>query len=563
MIQLFVIFSFFAWIISLLGWGFLANYPVKKYFKGFEVADEFMILYHGTLGLMILSVIGTLFNFFVPLDEVFSIIVLIIGLVLFFSYKKNILNFSRGSIVLVLLIFIYSAIFSLLKLKNYDTGLYHLSMINWITNSALPFGLANLHSRFGFNSAWFIDASIIYPLRMITKSPFFIIDAIIFFFYGTFIFLILKRMIKENEIRISSIFALTTFVPWFYYLEYMISSPSPDVPTMLLTFFVTFLLIRTFETKKYDYFFISLFISFYIVTIKLSAAPYFAMIFLILFLLFIFEKQLGEKGYKIVEKLTILKYITASAILMLVGVPYLMRGIVSSGYVAFPATVGRLNVEWRVPTDTTVDTANWVKSWARKPLADWHEVLGNWNWLNPWFFNLFSNYRFLALTLAIGIFVAVACIFLKKKKELANFLIVASLALVGCLFWFFTAPDPRFGYGYLCSFFGILISYGVYNFVSSKDGKKRFLGATCIFIFLIVFWHIYNKNINPKEIFNTNKIQKTKFVEMKTDSGGVVYVPSTGDQCFDGPLLCTPYFNKDLRITFDKDNNPKMFWVEQ
>ena len=152
---------------------------------------------------------------------------------------------------------------------------------------------------------------------------------------------------------------------------------------------------------------------------------------------------------------------------------------------------------------------------------------------------------------------------MKKKKELANFLIVASLALVGCLFWFFTAPDPRFGYGYLCSFFGILISYGVYNFVSSKDGKKRFLGATCIFIFLIVFWHIYNKNINPKEIFNTNKIQKTKFVEMKTDSGGVVYVPSTGDQCFDGPLLCTPYFNKDLRITFDKDNNPKMFWVEQ
>jgi hypothetical protein len=39
-----------------------------------------------------------------------------------------------------------------MKLIAFDTGLYHLPMVNWISNYALPFGLANLHGRFGFNS---------------------------------------------------------------------------------------------------------------------------------------------------------------------------------------------------------------------------------------------------------------------------------------------------------------------------------------------------------------------------------------------------------------------------
>ena len=562
MIQLFVVFSFFVWIISLLGWGFFANLPIGKYFKFFEVADEFKILYYGLLGLTIISVIGTICNFFIPLDQVFSAGLLLAGLVLFAIYQKNIFTAKYLNKTLILFAFIYGSIFPLLNLGAYDTGLYHLQVINWISGHALSFGLANVHDRFGFNSAWFVAAAIVSPLKVIIKSPFFIINAIVFFFYGTFIFLTLKRMMSEAKMLLSSIFVLTTFIPWFFCLTNFISSPSPDVPMMLLTFFVTFLLIKTLETKSVDYLFVALVVSFFVVTLKLAAVPYFVEIFLILLLGFIFKNYLKKKNYLVAADLTSIKYIIAGTGLLVMGLPYAIRGVISSGYLAFPSTLGRLNVKWAVPVSTATDTANWVKSWARKPLTDWHEVLGNWNWLKPWFFNLFSNDRFLALTFVVAIVVMVTCIFLKKKKDVSIFLIVAFLSFLGCLFWFFSAPDPRFGYGYLYSFFGFLIGYGIYNFVDNEKIKNIFLKFTCFAVLFLFVFHIFNGNVKLKELRSVKKFKDVEFLQRKTNDNLTVYTPVKGDQCYNSPLPCTPYFNENLKIVFDKKNNPVMFWVE-
>ena len=38
---------------------------------------------------------------------------------------------------------------------HYDTGLYHAQAIRWIEEYGVVPGLANLHSRFGYNSASF------------------------------------------------------------------------------------------------------------------------------------------------------------------------------------------------------------------------------------------------------------------------------------------------------------------------------------------------------------------------------------------------------------------------
>jgi hypothetical protein len=57
------------------------------------------------------------------------------------------------NILIISLLLVYCSVMSLMNMDCYDTGLYHLPMINWITNSSLPFGLANLHDRFGFNNS--------------------------------------------------------------------------------------------------------------------------------------------------------------------------------------------------------------------------------------------------------------------------------------------------------------------------------------------------------------------------------------------------------------------------
>ena len=93
MIQLFVIFSFVAWTIALLGIGSFFNLFLSKYFKDFKVTPEIRLLYFGTLGFIIVSIIGTLFNFFIPLGQIFSTIILLVGLILFSARRKDILTF--------------------------------------------------------------------------------------------------------------------------------------------------------------------------------------------------------------------------------------------------------------------------------------------------------------------------------------------------------------------------------------------------------------------------------------------------------------------------------------
>jgi hypothetical protein len=578
--QLFIILSYAAWIFSLIGLGCYISEFIKMYFEDFEITDEFKVLYYGILGLIAVSVIGTVFNFFIPLGAIFSTSTMVVGIILFFVYQKNISqSYSRINILIVAILFVYGGLLTLTDLKNYDTLLYHLPMIDWTSNFSLPFGLANLNNRLGFNSSWFVAASIIYPLRIITKSPVFIINAIFFFFYGTFVLFTLKRMMKRNEAQLSSIFVLTTFIPWFYCLVNFISSPSPDVPAMLLTLVVTFLLIKTFETENADYLFILLIISFYIVTIKLSAAPYFIGILLMLSLFFVFRKLLRKKDRLISKNLKNIKYIFTALMLSITGIPYLIRGFISSGYVAFPLPFGRLDFKWSVPVSDAVNAENWVKNWARKPGANPDEILNNWNWLSAWTHQIISD-NVLVSTAILGLVLIIICFIFKKKKNLFIFMLIAVFSFMGCLFWFFAAPDIRFGYGYIYSFLGILISYGIYNIFDKKEAIAVFLKVICFLILLAFF---YQNNINFKEIYDINNIKSIKFIERKTKDQVTIYVPTEIDQCFDGPLTLSPpiykpsktgkcfdgplmstlYFNENLKIVFDKNNNPIIFWVEK
>ncbi len=547
MLQLFVLLSFFLWIFSLLGVGRFLHTFLSRFFINFDLPDELIIFYYGTLGLIFVSVIGTLFNFFIPLNQSFSIVILFLGLFLFYIYRKNFITLNKKMLLTLVMLSIFCGLFSLMNLTNYDTGLYHLPTINWITRSALPFGLANLHDRFGFNSSWFVAASIIYPLRSITKSPFFIINALVYFFYGTLIFLPLLKMQNEPRLKFSSLFILATFFPWLFTLNsFFTSSPSPDTPIIILLFFTTFLVIRYFENKKEDDLLIALLFSFFAFTIKLSAFFCFFEVFLLT--LFICKKTNRLKCGIIL------------LILLIIGIPYLAKGVILSGYIAFPSTVGHFNSQWSVAPESATNTANWIKSWARIPGVDWHIVLKNRNWPAYWLQRNSTFLRSYCISIALSVLLVLFSFVLKKNKETLGFLVVVSLSFFGCLFWFFSAPELRFGYGYLFSFSSLLWSYGFYNLFTTKKITDLLLkSALLIFSFLLIF----NNNLSLKQMFKTNKIKNARYEKNVTNQSDIVFSPKSGDQCFDAPLPCTPYFNKNLKIIKDKNNNFKMFYFEK
>jgi hypothetical protein len=560
LIQSFVLLSFFLWLIAILGIGSFISGFFEKYFKKFRVNKIFRFLYFSLLGYSSLAVLGTIANFFVPLNGYFSIPLLLVGLILFYVNRKNICEeMDKIDWTVIFVFFLFCGMFTLMSLKNYDTGLYHLPVINWIYKEALPFGLANLHGRFGFNSSWFVLSAIINPLRFVTQHPFFIINATLFFFYGSFVLLTVVKVIKKFKANVSEIFALTTIIPGFFSLQSFISSPSPDLPAMLLTFFVTYLLIKAFILKKIDYLFIAFIASFFAVTVKISTVPYFFGILFVLVAIF-FRKYILKKEIGFFKNINFPKYILAFLAVLLLGIPYLARGFVSSGYPAYPSTIGHINVNWAVSETGTASEANWVKSWARKPHTPPEEVLGNWDWFREWLFKFIKGQEVFLIFLLSGLLAFGICVYFKKKKFISSFLAVSLLSFFGCLFWFFSAPTPRFGYGYLFSFAGVFIAFGLYNLFLDKKVKHLAIGIV-VFLLLGSFIFSYGK-YGIMEIFNLKKIKQPALIEKETKDSVIIYVPQKGDQCSNAPLLSTPYFNDKLKIEFNNKEKPRKFWVE-
>jgi hypothetical protein len=555
MLNIFIVATFFFWIISLIGLGFGFNYFIKKYLKQLEVKKEIRILYFGVLGLIFVSIFGTLFNFFLPVGMFFSCTILFLGLVLAYSNRSKIVHdFRWYDLIIIVILIIFSGIFPFMNLLNYDTGLYHQASINWIINSALPFGLANLHDRLGFNSYWFMNSAIIQPLRFITVKPFYIINAILSFFYGSFVLLTFANVLKEKCISLSSIFAIGTFIPWFFCLANFNSSPSPDVPVMLLTFFVSFLIIKTFEERVSDYLFVSVVLSFYLITLKLSAMPYFLGLLIMMLLLII--KKVRKLWF---NDLCTYKYVFTLVSLSIIGIPYFLKGLISSGYLVFPSTFLNFNLKWAVPVETANNTAKWVKCWPKKQDIDCFSALDNWGWFNPWINKHIASEGIIIGMFLLGILLILLVVIFKKLEKGLSFTVVFCLALIGCIFWFFLAPEPRFGYGYLYSLVIILISYGIYNLFRKT---RLFYSVGYVIFFICLFLLIYQININFNEVREI-KNSEVKYIEKKTNSGDIIIIPEVGDQCFDGPLLCTPYFKEDMKIFYGSNDIPRMFIIKR
>ena len=54
----------------------------------------------------------------------------------------------------------------------YDTGLYHLQAVQWLTHGPLPKGLANLYECLGYNCSWFPLAAALETPLLLGKSCF-------------------------------------------------------------------------------------------------------------------------------------------------------------------------------------------------------------------------------------------------------------------------------------------------------------------------------------------------------------------------------------------------------
>jgi len=573
MVNLYILLIFLFWIISILGYGsilsFFYNSPKLNEFKNFK---NIRLAVFGIFGLTIISLLGNLANFFIPLNFTFSIIIFSLGIILFaVNFKKIFYRFGKSEIILIVVLLIYLSFIPFNWAHHYDAGYYYLPSIKWLRESTVPFGLANLFGILGYNPSWFTVAAIVETPLFIKKSPLFITNALMMFFYGSAALLTFLEKIRAKKILLSDYFLIFALIPWLIRTRSNMASMAPDLPAMLITLFVTYLLIRCFEEKEnnYFYFFNSIIFSVFAVTIRVSTFPILigSILSLVYYAAFIRKNFYLPNSGKIIFKSSIFyKSLVIPSLMVLIT--WIIRGIIISGCIAYPSKLGYFeNLQWS--TNTGVDL-KYIISWARGGLhSSPSEVLGNWKWFKPWVIRFIkSGDKIILLIIIVGLLLLITAIirknFLNNNKYYSSFFIPLIISFSGIMFWFFSAPEPRYGYGFLFGFALLIFSYSFYVFKLPKYEKVTKL-ALAFIIVLFFLVEIVPLNTGIDKIF-TNTWGKLPEVEVKeetTKEGIKINLPAEGDQCWYMKLPATPYLDPDLKIIFSRDGEYKMFYYSK
>ena len=170
------------------------------------------------IGAIILSFIGLLLNFFIPLSPQINSLIYVSIIIIFLL--KNKLNFD-ANILIFLIIASLITFFLLIKsnVNRPDAGLYHLPYISLLNENKIIFGLSNIHIRFSHvsimqylsamnNNFLFFENGVSIPLASLVS-----------FFYVYFFYDVWKVFRNREYPDISKFFSLFILI----YISYKIN----------------------------------------------------------------------------------------------------------------------------------------------------------------------------------------------------------------------------------------------------------------------------------------------------------------------------------------------------
>lgn len=449
---------------------------------------------------------------------------------------------------------------AMLSTECYDTGLYHLSSVKWMNSFAIIPGLGNLHGRLAFNQSFFMYvASLnVYPIEGLGRS-----------FGNSFLLLLAiasitnmiwplfqepMRLFVDHPLKyIAGLFTL----PVLGYITLTsdgLTSPSPDMACCVLQIYLLVLLAS----------------GIIIWTDNIEHDPTWAVVLVVLALTSITIKlsNIAFSGSLILIGLTFIWRVSASRrhiltrlalLCIIIFAVWCIRGYILSGVPLFPSVLGYIPFDWAMSRPKIQEEANWVYSWARQPGMHYSTVLGNWQWLIPWFRRMITFRETLlypfALSIAFACAYAVMCWRTKKSnmvKHLKFEVIIIVPIFVGLLYWFMTAPDPRFAHAL---FWLLPISTALLTLSEARPhlGKGTYATLLVITICALNFKHLEYIYYNNGIIMNISMagwqtIKSVDLIRQETSSGLMIYTPKRGDQCWDAPLPSAPVFDPALRL---------------
>ena len=406
------------------------------------------------IGFMLTNVYAEIWSIFSPVNMWAVYILVFITLVIAYMCKQdmaetvNISKAPKPAVIASVAVILLMAYGSSRGYMHYDTTLYHASAIRWIEEYGVVPGLANLQSRYGYNSAEFAHNALYsfkwYTGRSLHCTTGFLAMVSAHLLYDKELFTGRRTIQSVDFVRIGLL----------YYLGVLFAqmvSPASDYVANLLIFDILILMLGRVKdrTLPADHYVLISLLAIYGITVKVSLAPM-VLICLIPFVYYIIKKDVRSILFCIVSGLVI-------------AMPYFIRGYILSGWILYPSTLIKLgNPDWQVPIGEAQYDAKEISMWGRgiTDATKWSEVTLT-NWIPSWFAALDTVEKVLITAVITSAVVLVAIeirLGLSKNRgglQRYNILLelpIAWIMLLGVVTWFVGAPLVRYGLGFVLSF---------------------------------------------------------------------------------------------------------------
>lgn len=502
-----------------LGYGFSKlvnkklNYQIKKF--------ESLI----AIGLVIATVYAQFFSLFYKVGLIANIALVSICIFICIVFRKDFYNdirnhFANTSVakrIIILFLIVFWAYFSSRGYMHYDSDLYHAQSIRWIEEYGVIKGLGNVHNRLAYNSSFFA-VSALYSMKFLVGQSLHSINGFMTLLLSISVLDIMdsvkrKRFILSDYIRIATIYYLTVICD-------EIVSPASDFAIMCTIFYIVIKWVDLLEKKEKDIAPYALLCvgGVYAVSLKLTAG-------LVLILLI-------KPAYRLIKEKKVKEIFIYISMGFIVILPWVIRNVIISGYLIYPfPELDIFSFAWKIDPNFAAKDAVEIKVWGRG-LYDVALVdMPVWQWFENWFKSSLSGTEKLIILadivcLVIALIITVY-VFVKKKWEHLDYLLVELMIICSYGFWQLSAPLIRYGYAY-----ALILIVLTLGFIKMHIGFDKIvyygiiiLGIVKLLILLKYahgFWYFGNY-LWQKDY----GIYETESYEIE---GEIFYYPALGDQ---------------------------------
>jgi hypothetical protein len=554
------------WVISACcGWGRLVAHcctigvanPLARFFS------RFWLGWVAVLGLL------QVWHLFVPLNAyagglIYGIGALLLAVWYWRRARKLFQRYWRSRIgqiacLLLLLAAVWIASRSMLVPSHYDAGFYYLHLQNWLNECRLVPGLGNLNPKLAYNQTQFLYAA------SLNFSPWFehgyrLANGLLLLLVLAECGLALAGWIGAQRGALAkkpvSSFLPGLFVPilgWFA-LQAHLSSAAPDETIFLLQVVIfthCWRLLVECPNKRSVLSQVRwlCLLAVAAISIKFSSVWFAGATILSSVLV---GRQLSGITWRLYLGHLRNGLLLATGFLLL----WVARGWFQSGFPVFPAPYLRLPFPWAIPLAATQEEVNWIYSWARRPFADWHEVLGNWQWLPDWarkFWQL-KMQAIYPLGLAVGLGLSSLGYWWQAGRKpytnTAAIVLLSSPLVFGLVCWFFVAPDYRFA---AALFWLLPVAVGGIAWLSFPTTRAKcyweMVSLVC-FVALCGGWVAgHTAWLRGLSRHGWQALPVVQLRQIGEVAGQPIFSPVKGDQLWQAPLLTTlPAFRPTLRM---------------